>query len=128
MKAAAYLEFQGNAKEVIDSYQAIFDAELICEHAYTAEMAPGQELTGKVFHAELRIGDLNLYLSDSVSSPDFGSLKFVVEIPEEDRAREVYGKIVQSGKAISDFHKIPVGPTIAQAEDQFGIKWEVVIC
>jgi uncharacterized glyoxalase superfamily protein PhnB len=128
MKVATYLEFKHNAKEVIETYKALFDAEVICEYFYSEDMTQDRELVGKVFHAELKIGDLNLYISDSGISPEFSSMKFVIEISEENEAREYFERIVQSGKSISGFKKMPIGPTIAQAEDKFGIQWEVVIC
>jgi uncharacterized glyoxalase superfamily protein PhnB len=128
MKAAVYLEFEGEAVEVIETYQAVFDAQVVCEYAYDATMTQDQELVGKVFHAELKIGELNLYLADSGKAPSFPSMKFVVEIPREAGAQRILEKLAQNGRLIHPFQKMPVGPTIAQAEDRFGIRWEVVIC
>jgi len=128
MKAATYLEFKHNAREVIQTYESIFEAEIVCQYDFTADMTQNQELVGKIFHAELKIGDLNLYLSDSGVAPDFSSIKFVVEFRDEEGAHQCFEKLVQHGKAIRDFEKMPFGPTIAQAKDKFGIKWEVVIC
>jgi len=128
MKAAAYLEFNQNAKEVIDTYQEIFDAEVVCEYTYDKNMTKNPNLIGKFFHTELKIGDLNLYLSDSGRTPSFSSLKFVVEIQDEIEARQVFEKLTQNGTAISDFTKMPFGPIIAQVKDAFGIKWEIVTC
>ena len=128
MKAAAYLYFENNAKEAIETYKAIFSAEVVCEFVYNEEMTQNQGLLGKIFHAELKIGDMNLYISDSDEEPSFSSIKFVVEIRGEDKARKCFERIVQDGNVISDFKKMPFGPTIANAEDQFGVKWDIVIC
>ena len=114
MKVATYLDFKDNAKVAIQTYQAIFGAEVVCEYFYDENMTQDQELLGKVFHAELKIGDLNLYLCDVGKAPSFPSMKFVVEIRDE-------------SEALHDFEKMPYGPVIAQAQDQFGIRWEVVI-
>jgi uncharacterized glyoxalase superfamily protein PhnB len=85
-------------------------------------MTQNPELLGKIFHAELKIGDMNLYLADSGEEPSLTSMNFVVEISEEDEARKILEKIVQNGKKISDFEVMPVELRIARAEDKFGIK------
>ena len=86
------------------------------------------QLLGKIFHAELKIGDLNLYISNEEQQPSFDSIKFVAEIFLEGQAHFCFEKIVKNGKLISGFTKMPYGPTIAEADDQFGIRWNVVIC
>ena len=128
MKTATYLEFNSNAREVIEVYKRIFDAEVVCEYLFDENMTKDQSLFGKVFHAELKIGDLNLYLSDSGKEPTFDSIKFVVEVSDEEEARMYFTKLVEKGKLVSDFTKMPFGPTIAHAVDEFGIHWNIVIC
>lgn len=128
MKVATYLDFEYNAKEVIETYQTIFDAEVVCEYYYDENSTPDKELVGKIFHAELKIADLNLYVSDAGVAPSFSSVKFVVEFNAEEKARQCFEALCQGGKIISDFKKMPIGPTIADVEDKFGIKWHVVIC
>ena len=122
MKAAAYLYFKHNAKEAIEAYKEIFGAEVVCEYVFSEEMTADQELIGKIFHAELKIGDLNLYVSDSGEEASFSSMKFVVEYGAEGRARKCFEKLVHNGREISDFEKMPFGPTIASAEDKSGIR------
>ena len=128
MKVATYLHFKHNAEEAIETYKTIFGAEVVCEYLYDEGLTKNQELLGKIFHAELKIGDLNLYVSDSEQDRSLSSMHFVVEIAEEDEARKCLEKFAQNGKVIHDFKKMPYGPTIAHAEDKFGIKWEIVIC
>lgn len=128
MKTATYLEFIDNAKEVVETYHDVFGAEIVREHFYTAGMTGDPNLIGKVFHAELKIGDLNLYLCDTGKALSLDGLKFVVEIQDESEARECFRRLVEHGREISGFRKMPYGPMVAQAEDKFGINWEVVIC
>ena len=128
MKVATYLEFENNAEEVIETYQEIFDAEVVNKYYYDGDMTQEQGLIGKIFHAELTIGDLNLYICDSGKSSSFASIKFVVEIHEETEARKLFRKLAQNGGVISEFKKMPYGPTIAHVEDKFSIRWDVVIC
>ena len=82
MKAAVYMVFRHNAKEVIETYQRIFDAKIVCEHIFTEEVNPSEGLLGKIFHAELKIGDMNLYLSDSDEKPSLSSMTFKLALKE----------------------------------------------
>ena len=127
MKAAAYLNFKHNSKEVIKAYQEIFNAEVISEYFYDETMTQDQALIGKVYHAELKLGDLNLYLSDLGKDPSCDSQEFVVEFADESKAHECFKKLARDGEVISDFQKLPIGPKIAQVRDKFGIIWGVVI-
>lgn len=128
MKTATYLLFNNDAKQAVETYKTVFGAEVVRQHLFEEGMTENPALLGKVFHAELKIGDLNLYLCDTDQEPSFESIKFVVEISDESVAREQLSQIAKHGKIIQDFKKMPYGPTIAQAQDQFGIKWELVIC
>ena len=128
MRAAAYLLFKNDAKEAIETYKFIFGAKVIQEHQFQEGMTDNPALIGKIFHAELKIGDLNLYLSDTDRNPSFKSIKFVVETSNEDLAHAQLSKLAKHGSIIQDFTKMPYGPTIGEAIDKFGIKWEIVIC
>ena len=128
MKVATYLYFNRKAKEAIDRYQAVFGAEVICEYQYDDLMTNKKELLGKIFHAELKIADQNLYVSDVIDDGNVATMKFVVEFKDPEEAKSCLSKLVEDGRLISNFQKLAIGPTIAEVEDQFGIKWDVVIC
>lgn len=128
MKVATYLYFKYNAKEAIETYKNIFDATVVREHVFSEGMTENPELIGKIFHAELKVGDLNLYISDSGEEPSFSSLKFVVEIKDEASAQKCFKALAKNGKIISEFTKMPYGPTVGEIEDKFGVRWDIVIC
>jgi uncharacterized glyoxalase superfamily protein PhnB len=128
MKAATYLEFELNAEEVIECYKDVFDAEVILSYRYDQHMTADAALVGKIFHAELKIGDLNLYLADTNRVPAFASIKFVVEFSNPEKAHLCFGKLANTGQVISDFEQMPFGPQIASVLDPFGMKWDIVIC
>lgn len=128
MKVAAYLEFNNNAAEVIKTYKEVFNARVINEYHFDEHMTSDKSLVGRVFHAELHIGDLNLYLAYTNVDPSFDSLKFVVEIADETEARSYFERLVRHGEKKSDFVKMTYGPKIASARDKFGIRWDIVVC
>ncbi|MBG0786690.1 MAG: VOC family protein [Anaerolineaceae bacterium] len=128
MKAAAYLHLNLNAQDVINTYQSIFGAEVLLQYNFEEDMTDNPVLVGKVFHAELKIGDLNLYLADTGEEPDFSAIKFVIETSDEDQAHQIFNALAAEGQILSDFEKMSFGPTIADVQDKFGIKWNIVIC
>ncbi|QRN83447.1 VOC family protein [Chloroflexota bacterium] len=128
MKAAAYLNFNLNAQDAINTYQSIFGAEVLLQYMFEDGMTNNPDLLGKVFHAELKIGDLNLYLADTGEKPDFTAIKFVIETSDEEEAHHIFNALAAQGQILSDFEKMSFGPTIAAVMDKFGIKWNIVIC
>ncbi len=90
-------------------------------------MTQDTELLGRIFHAELKIGDLNLYLADTGVEPDFSAIKFVSETSDEEEAHQIFTALADEGQILSDFEKMSFGPTIAAVQDKFGIKWNIVI-
>ncbi|MCB2209779.1 VOC family protein [bacterium] len=128
MKAATYLHFNDNAQDVIETYKAIFGAEVMLIYTYDDDMTDDPTLLGKIFHAEMKIGDLNLYLADSGETPDFSSIKLVVEISDEEQAHRVFEQLAQDGEVVRDFKTLSIGTTIADVRDKFGILWNIVIC
>lgn len=128
MKAAAYLHFKDKAEEAIETYQSIFEAKVINQYKFEEGMTENPALLGKIFHAELKIGDLNIYLCDTDQNASFESIKFVIETSDKDLAQVYFSKLSKHGRIIQDFTKMPYGPTIGEAIDKFGIKWDIVIC
>lgn len=128
MKAATYLNFNLNAKHVIYFYGLTFGAEVVLVYEYDESMTQDTKLLGRIFHAELKIGDLNLYLADTGEEPDFSAIKFVIETGDEEEAHQIFTALAAEGQILSDFKKMSFGPTIADVIDKFGIKWNIVIC
>jgi PhnB protein len=128
MKAAVYLHAKLNAQEMIDAYKAIFPADVMMNSPYEKCMTQNTALIGKVFHAELKIGDLNLYLADTGKDPDFSSIDLIAEINDEVKAHRIFDQLSEGGEVVSSFTKMPFGPTIGLVKDKFGIKWDIVIC
>ncbi len=128
MKASAYLHFKDNAKEAIEMFKSIFKADVISEIKYEEGITDNPSLFGKIFHAELKIGDLNLYLCDTDNDETYHSIKFVIEMSDQNLAHAQFSKLTKHGKILQDFTKMPFGPIIGEVEDMFGITWNIVIC
>lgn len=128
MKVATYLDLKYDAEEFIIECQKVFGAEIMLKSHFDAGMTDDRKLLGKIFHAEMRIGDLNLYVADIGKEPNFSSTKFVVEIQSIEQAEIYLRSLSEDGKLISELQKLPYGPTIGTAEDKFGVTWDIVVC
>lgn len=106
----------------------VLEAEIMLESHFEEGMADDPNLLGKIFHAELKIADLNLYVADTGVKPDFSSTKFVVETQNKEQVESFLIGLSKGGKLISDLQKMPYGPTIGTVEDKFGITWDIVVC
>lgn len=127
MKVATYLNFNLNAQDVIDSYKAIFNATEAMKMLFEEGMTDNPALVGKVFHAELKISNLNLYLSDTGIEPDFSSIQLAAEFSDSEKAHQVFERLAEGGKIISPFEEMSFGPTIASVQDKFGVTWALII-
>ena len=121
MHVTPYLTFK-NASAAIDFYRDVFGAEEL-----SRLVGPG----GKIGHAEIRIGDSTLMLSDE--SPAFGALSpptvggspirmhLTVENPDEVGARLVAAGAVVLREVKDEFYGMRVG----LFADPFGYSWFV---
>ena len=128
MKVAAYLHLKYEAKELIKIYQKVLSAEVKRIYPYEEGVADNPSLLGKVFHAELVVGDLNLYVADTGIEPNFSSTKFVIEINDNEHAEANLTGLSDDGLLVNDLKKLSYGSTIGTVRDRFGITWDVVVC
>lgn len=119
MKVAAYLYFEYNAREAIETYKSIFNAKVVRKDLFSEEMTKNPKLIGHIFHAELKMGELNFYISDCGEEPSFSSIKFVVEISDRKEVHKYFDMLAEDGKIISEFKEMPFGPKIGEVVDKF---------
>lgn len=116
-----YLKIRG-AAAAIEFYQKAFGAEVLCKMP-----SPG----GKLMHAELKIGDSQLMLSDEM--PEYGSLSpqsiggtgSSVHIYTEN-VDKVYARAVEAGaKGTMPPADMFWGDRFAKITDPFGHEWSI---
>lgn len=111
------------AAAAIDFYRRVFDAEVLSRHA-------GPD--GKILHAELRIGDSILQLSDAL--PEFGlvapnadgtsSASLVLYCPDVD---VVFSRAVEAGATVREpVQDFVTGDRYGSLTDPFGRRWAIM--
>jgi PhnB protein len=135
MKVEPYLFFNGRCEEAIAFYREALGAELTFQMRMNeapdppppGAVPPGSD--HKIMHATLRIGELNLMVSDGNSNlqPSFKGfcLSLGVDTPEE--AQRCFEALQQGGKVTMPLGKTFWSPAFGMVEDQFGVGWMVIV-
>lgn len=127
MKFALYMHMNGRAEEIMETYISIFGGKELMRTVYTEEMTDNPELIGKIFHAEIKIGDFLLYVTDSKGKVE-NLYNLVYEVESLENAKDILHKLAEGGELQREMTKMPYGPTIGSVKDKFGIEWDVVAC
>ena len=126
----AYLFFDGNCGEAMKFYEGVFGGKLAIQ---TYDEVPGdvpgkEKMKGKVIHASLTGGDVNLMGSDTRDKA-LGAGKIELSLSGDDDAklRKVFNGLSAGGKVRTPLEKQFWGDTFGSLTDKFGIDWMVNI-
>lgn len=128
-----YLTFNGNAREAAAFYEKALEARVIESQTYAEiegmEIPPGAE--ERIMHAYLKIGDMELMLSDTFpDSPDLeapGSLvSIALSMSDASSAAKTFHALEPGGEVIMPMAETFFSPAYGQLKDQFGVLWHVV--
>ena len=126
-----YLYFNGRCDEAIEFYRATVGAEvnMLLRFKDCPEGGCAPENGEKVMHANIRIGDTTVLLSDGRCS---GSLAFegfslALIVPTEAEAEERFGALSDGGKVQMPLTKTFFSARFGMVEDKFGVDWLVLV-
>lgn len=136
MKLEPYLFFNGRCEEAIDFYKKALGAEvtmLMRMNEAPEPPPPGAIPAGfdtKIMHASLRIGEMNLMVSDGNSNmaPSFKGFCLSLGMADAAEAERTYAALLAGGGKVT----MPLGktfwsPAFGMLEDQFGVGWMVIV-
>ncbi len=133
MSITPYLFYEGRAEEAIGFYAKALGATtaMLMRNSDSPDppppgmMPPGSE--HKIMHAEIRIGDLPLMLSDGHCAGAAKFAGFGVSLPARDAAEagRFFAGLSDGGEV-----RMPLGPTFfspafGMVQDRFGVLWMV---
>jgi PhnB protein len=135
MRVEPYLFFDGRCDEAIEFYRRTLGAEVMMlmrfrdspEPLQPGVCPPGSE--DKVMHANLRIGDTVLMVSDGrcQGEPSFQGFSLSLSVPDETDAERVFAVLREGGQV-----QMPLGETFfaqrfGMVADRFGVSWMVIV-
>lgn len=136
MKLEPYLFFNGRCEEAIDFYKKALGAEvtmLMRMNEAPDPPPPGAIPAGfenKIMHASLRIGEMNLMVSDGNSNmqPSFKGFCLSLGMFGVEEAERTYAALLAGGgKVTMPLVKTFWSPAFGMVEDQFGVGWMVIV-
>ena len=124
-----YLFFAGNCREAMEFYKGTFGGTL---NVQTYDEAPGQQseaMKGKVMHASLMNGEVDLMASDSPQPDRLGTGKINLSLSGTDdrKLRAMFDRLSSGGKVNYPLKKEFWGDTFGTVTDKFGVEWMVNI-
>lgn len=129
----AYLRMNGNGKEAVEFYEHALEAENLGVQTYAdmpdnEEFPLSKEAKNLVLHAQLRIGNTFLMISDTFPGQPYQvgtQVDVAVLLNDPGTAKEVYEKLLEGGEVVMPLQETPWSPSYGQVKDKFGITWQI---
>lgn len=131
MQVQPYLFFDGRCEEAIEFYKRAAGAkvEMMLRYKEAPEQSPDMHAGygDKIMHANLRIGDSTVLLSDDcMSHPNFQGFSLAIIAESVDEVARTYAALAQGGKAMMPPTKTFWSPSYGMLVDKFGVHWMVM--
>ena len=126
----AYLFFDGTCGQAMEFYQEIFGGELRMQtyDEVPDDMLGKEEMKGKIIHASLMGGGVNLMASDAhEKSLGTGKIELSLSGYDDEKLRKIFQALSAGGQVKSPLRKEFWGDTFGTLTDGFGVDWMVNI-
>ena len=129
MRVEPYLYFDGRCNEAIEFYRGTLGAEVLARVSFGdggAPTSPGNE--NKVMHADLRIGETKILVSDGQcrGAPTFQGFALALSVVDDAEAERLFGALSQGGRVQVALATTPFASRFGMVADRFGVSWTVV--
>jgi PhnB protein len=132
MQLDPYIYFDGRCDEAIDFYREALGAEVSMLVRFKNAPDPSMIRPGteeKVMHANLRIGDKTVLVSDGrcTGQPSFQGFSLAITAADETEADRVFTALSKGGTVTMPMAKTFFSPRFGMLTDQFGVGWIVLV-
>lgn len=132
MYVEPYLFFEGRCEEALAFYRQALGAEVTVLMRYKESPDPGMSPPGaeeKVMHANLRIGETTLMVSDGLckGQPAFQGFSLSLAVADEAEARRLFTALSEGGVVQMPLAKTFWSPCFGMVVDRFGVSWMVTV-
>lgn len=135
MQVFSYLFFDGKADEAIAFYGSALGAKV--EGLMRFKEAPEQpdQCDGqvndpeKVMHANLKIGDTTVLLSDGrcTGQPKFDGFGLALTVRDDHEAKRLFSSLADGGQVQMPLAKTFFSSNFGMVTDRFGVAWMVMV-
>jgi len=133
MRVNPYLIMDGNAKEAIDFYKKVLDAELVSMQTF-GDMPANPEFPlpdaakDLVAHAMLKVGDTELMFSDAFPGQPVkigDNVQVCVTTDSAEKSKAVFAALADGGTVAMPIQETFWSPAYGIVTDKFGISFQV---
>ena len=131
-KLEPYLFLNGRADEAIAFYQDALDAELLKRMSFGDSPAPSPMplpagWDQKVMHASLKVGEMELMLSDADCADEakFAGFRLSLLLDDEAATRRAFDQLAAGGSVQMPLSQTFWAPLFGMLTDKFGIGWMI---
>ncbi|MCL2620214.1 MAG: VOC family protein [Defluviitaleaceae bacterium] len=120
MKVSPYIFFDGNCKDAIAYYEAIFGVK--------AQIMPNPEDDSKVYHAQIPIGGDFIMFCDSYDPVKTGNhMMITINFTEDEKSTitSAFNALSEGGETLMELAEVPWSKYFGLVIDKFGIKWNM---
>ncbi|MCC6379232.1 MAG: VOC family protein [Burkholderiales bacterium] len=134
MMVHSYLFFDGRCEEALAFYARALDARvtmLMRNRESPDPVPPGMLPPGsedKVMHAQLRVGDTEIMVSDGRcgGKPQFDGFSLALSVPDDDDARRRFDALAEGGQVQMPLSATFWATSFGMVQDRFGVVWMVM--
>ena len=132
MQVQPYLFFDGCCEEAIEFYKKAVGAKAEMMMRYKESPSPLRPGTNpgyenKIMHANLRVGDSTILLSDDCTGhPVFQGFSLTVITDTVAETEQKFAALVEGGKVLMPLTKTFWSPMYGMLVDKFGVHWMVM--
>jgi len=127
MKLNPYLNFAGNAEEVLNFYKEALGGEISELGRYGESPMPSkEEHKNKVMHARFVFDDNLIMVSDVFERQEFstkGNITLSVDVENVSKMEEIFVKLSAGGKVTMPLQDTFWGARFGMLVDKFGVPW-----
>jgi PhnB protein len=126
IELAPYLYFQGQAREAMEFYKAVFGGQLFTQSRAEVGMKDGHP--DWLIHGRLDGGDAKVMASDTEqASAEAKKVELSLTGDDEPKLREIFERLSVGGKVESALKKEFWGDIFGKVTDRYGVIWMVNI-
>jgi PhnB protein len=127
-----YLFFDGRCDEALDFYRRTLGAEVTTLMRFEESPEPTPvaepEAAKKVMHAEVRIGETTVMVSDGrcTGRPEFRGFALTLSVADEADVDRLFAALGEGGEVRMPLAKTFFSPRFGIVADKFGVTWMVI--
>ena len=136
MKVEPYLSFEGRCEEAIEFYRRAIGAEIEVLMRFKDMPEPREpgvvtpENEHKVMHAEMRIGDSKVMLSDghcTGQTSKFEGISLTLTATSDAEASRLFSSLAEGGQVQMPLTQTFFSSGFGMLADRFGVTWLVIV-